>query len=319
MSTHAARTTTAPRTDAGYPIADSLRMFWRRAAAVERAGYVVGALLLLSGLIHLGMLVFSGRSWMGPLSLRKPAVFGLSFGVTLITIVWVASFLQLGARLRSALLSAFAVASTVETILVSLQAWRGVPSHFNLETTFDALVARSLAAGGFALVVIIMVFMVVAFRKSAAVPVSLQVAIRVGFVVLCAAMAVGAVMIAKGMMLVFAGHPERAYETGGALKPTHFITMHAILVLPALAWLLSFVDWTEAQRLRLVLVAAVGYVVLTIVVAAGNVAGLELRQLPISVALIGAFGGLAILATIVVTVIGLAGLPASRGFGRMER
>jgi hypothetical protein len=314
MSTPAERTTTFQRTGAGDSIADSLGTFWRCGETVERVGYVVGALLLLSGLIHLGILVFSGRSWMGPLSFRKPAVFGLSFGVTLITVVWVASFLQLGARMRSALLSAFAIASTVETMLVSLQAWRGVPSHFNVETTFDALVARSLAAGGVALAVVIVVFTRVAFRKSAAVPMSLQIAIRIGFVVLCAAMAVGAAMIAKGMMLVFAGHPERAYETGGALKPTHFITMHAILVLPALAWLLSFVRWTEPQRLRLVLVAAVGYIVLTVVVTAGNVTGLEPRQLPMSVVLIGALGALAVLATIVVTVIGVARPPASLSF-----
>ena len=312
-------TTTWQRTGAGYAIADSLGTFWRRGEAVERVGYVIGALLLLSGLIHFGVLIFSGRSWTGPLSLRKPAVFGLSFGVTLITVVWVASFLQLGARMRSALLSAFAIASIVETMLVSLQAWRGVPSHFNVETTFDALVARSLAAGGVALVVIIMVFTRVAFRKSAAIPTSLQVAIRVGLAVLCASMAVGAGMIAKGMMLVFAGHPERAYETGGALKPTHFITMHAILALPVLAWLLSFVDWTEAQRVRLVVVAAAGYVVLTIVVVAGNVTGLEPRQLPIAAILLGALGALAILATIVVTVIGVARRPVTPGVARTDR
>jgi hypothetical protein len=240
MSIQAERPITWQRTGADYSIADSLTTFWRRGETVERVGYVVGALLLLSGLVHLGILVFSGRSWIGPLSFRKPALFGLSFGVTLITVAWVASFLQLGKRMRSALLSAFTIACTIETTLVSLQAWRGVPSHFNVETTFDALVARSLAAGGVALIVIIVVLTRVAFRRNAAVPVSLQAAIRVGFVVLSTAMAVGAIMIAKGMMLVFAGHPERAYETGGALKPTHFITMHAILVLPAMAWLLSF-------------------------------------------------------------------------------
>ena len=45
----------------------------------------------------------------------------------------------------------------METALVSLQAWRGVPSHFNMETSLDAWVARALAAGGITLVVIIAV------------------------------------------------------------------------------------------------------------------------------------------------------------------
>ena len=123
---------------------------------MERVAYLVGVLLLLSGLVHLGILVISGGSWAGPLSLRKPATFGISFGLTLIMIVWVASFLQPGQRTRKLLLSAFTVACAVETALVSMQAWRGVPSHFNLETTFDGMIARTLVAGGFVLIAILL-------------------------------------------------------------------------------------------------------------------------------------------------------------------
>src|SRR5436190_4112566 len=97
----------------------------RRGRTVERAGYVVGALLLVSGLIHLGILVVGGGSWEGPVSLRKAMTFGLSFGLTLITIVWAASWLPLGDRSRAALLGTFTVACALETVLVSLQAWRG--------------------------------------------------------------------------------------------------------------------------------------------------------------------------------------------------
>jgi hypothetical protein len=61
------------------------------------------------------------------------------------------------------------------------------------------------------------------------------VAIRTGFVVLLGSMVTGALMIAKGMSLVFTGDPQAAYLTGGSLKPTHAVTMHAVLVLPALA------------------------------------------------------------------------------------
>ena len=104
---------------------------------------MVGVLLLASGLVHLAILVMTGGTWIGPLSLRKPTTFGLSFGVTLITIAWVSSFLRLGDRARAILLGVFTIACVIETALVSLQAWRGVPSHFNTETTFDALVART--------------------------------------------------------------------------------------------------------------------------------------------------------------------------------
>jgi len=235
---------------------------------VERAGYTVGVLLVIGGLIHLAILVIGGGSWEGPLSLRKPMTFGLSFGVTLITIVWVASFLSLGDRSRSMLLGVFTAACVLETALVTLQAWRGVPSHFNLETTFDGLVARALAAGGFALVAVIVVLTLTAFRDNPAVPISLRNAIQIGFIALVGAVGVGALMIAKGMTLVFAGHPQEAYATGGTLKPIHGVAMHAILVLPALAWLLSFANWSERRRVIVVWMAAAAYILLAGVAAA---------------------------------------------------
>src|SRR5258705_8353904 len=132
-----------------------LSSWWRGIRRIERVTYVVAALLLASGVIHLTILALSGRSWAGPLSLRKAMSFGLSFGLTLMTIVWVASWLRLGDRSRTALIGVFTVASVLETMLVSVQAWRDVPSHFNMETTFDALVARTLAVGGVVLVAVI--------------------------------------------------------------------------------------------------------------------------------------------------------------------
>jgi hypothetical protein len=50
--------------------------------AIGRAAYWTGGLLILSGVIHLAMLLTGGGTWEGPLSLRKPATFGLSFGLT---------------------------------------------------------------------------------------------------------------------------------------------------------------------------------------------------------------------------------------------
>src|SRR5262249_11475175 len=135
---------------------------------------------------------------------------------------------------------------------------------------------------------LIAVFCLAAFRSAPALPASLRIAIRFGFATLAGAMVVGALMIAKGMRLVFAGDPQTAYATGGALKPTHAATMHAILILPALAWLLSFVDWTERRRVRVILVATVGYLVFAAAIAAANFSGRPLVSMPLAaVALVG--------------------------------
>lgn len=289
-------------------IAAALWSFWQRGRTVERAGYVVGALLLGSGLLHLGILAIRGGSWEGPLSLRKAATFGLSFGITLITIVWVVSLLRIGERSRTALLGAFTITCGLETVLVSLQAWRGVPSHYNIETPFDAVVARSLAAGGFALIVIIAAFALAAFRANPQVPISLRIAIRIGFVTLCTSLAVGALMIAKGMRLVLARDPQAAYLTGGTLKPTHMVTMHAILVLPALAWLLSFANWPERRRVAVMLLGAAGYLVLAVVVAVENVVDSTpwITPLPLALSMLG------VLTLVAAGLLALIGVARSR-------
>jgi hypothetical protein len=242
-------------------------------SAAERVGYVTAALLASSGLVHLALLMVSGGSWEGPLSLRKPVTFGLSFGLTLATIVWVSGFLKLTVRARSVLLVAFTAASVLETFLVSLQAWRGVPSHFNVETAFDATVTRGLAGGGVALVAMVGWMTIAALRANPAVPPSIRIAVRTGFVALCGAMAVGGVMIARGMALVAGGEAPAAYRTGGMLKPIHAVTMHGVLVLPLLAWLLTFTDWSEPRRVRVVTAAAVAYLVLVMLVSVANFAG----------------------------------------------
>ena len=219
---------------------------------VERATYMVGALLIVSGITHLAILLISGGSWEGPLSLRKPTTFGLSFGLTLVNVTLIVSFLSVRDRTRSLLLGIFAAACVLETFLVSLQAWRAVPSHFNVETPFDAAVAQALAAGGFTLVAVIVVLTVMVLRNHTSMPPGLRLATRAGMVALVGAQVVGGLMIGTGMRLVFAGDPQRAYATGGWLKPVHAALMHGILVLPLVAWLISRTEWAEPTQSRAV-------------------------------------------------------------------
>jgi hypothetical protein len=166
-----------------------------------------------------------------------------------------------------------------------------VPSHFNIETTLDAIVARVLAAGGLTLVVVIVSLTVVAFRTNATVPRSLLTAIRVGFLALLGAQLVGAAMIARGMKLVMNGNPLAAYASGGMLKPAHAVMMHGVLILPAVAWILSFVDWSERRRLEVVLVATSGYVLVSGAVILDNLQQLfGLHESPIPKAVLLAIG-----------------------------
>ena len=240
---------------------------------VERTAYTVGALLMLSGLIHLSVLLISGGSWEGPLSLRKPATFGLSFGLTLINVTVVASFVSLGERTRTRLLGVFTAACVLETFLVSLQAWRGVASHFNMATPFDAAVAQTLAIGGGILVAVIVVLTVAALRDRTSLPPGLRLAIRAGLIALVGAQVAGGVMIATGVRLVIAGDPQLAYSTGGWLKPVHAALMHGILVLPLLAWLITKTNWDGRRQGRAVWIGVGLYALVVAGAAVASVLG----------------------------------------------
>ncbi|MEV6911071.1 hypothetical protein [Amycolatopsis sp. NPDC051071] len=242
---------------------------------IERVAYVTGALLFLSGLVHAVVLIASGGSWTGPLSMRKAVTFGLSFGLTLITVAWATSFVAVRPRMRNVLLGVFTGASVVETVLVSMQAWRGVPSHFNFETGFGNAVSTTLAAGGGVLILTAVSFTAAAMRGEGETTPSMRLAVRFGLVALLVALGAGAAMIASGVVEARGGNPQAAYTTAGALKPLHAVAMHAILIVPGLAWLLRFADWAERRRVRLVWVAIGAYAVLTAVVGVESVTGVS--------------------------------------------
>ncbi|MFF0225125.1 hypothetical protein [Streptomyces sp. NPDC004629] len=222
---------------------------------VERLCHAIGLLLVVSGVVHLAVFAVDGGPWYGPVSWRKPVTFGLSFGATLIAITWVTSYLRIEARLRAVLLTVFAVDCVVEVGGITLQAWRRVPSHLDMETPFDTAVSMTLAIGGGVLVVLLTVFAVAAFRHRPAGPPGMAPAVRAGFAVLLVALASGAAMIARGVVLTRTGHQVAAYHSTAPLKPLHGVSLHAVLVLPALAWLLSRTPWSERARRRTVAVA----------------------------------------------------------------
>jgi hypothetical protein len=227
---------------------------------VERACYLIGALLIGCGLLHLGVAAIYGRPWLGPLSWRKPAAFGLSFGTVLISITWVASYLHLPSRMRNWLLGVFAGDCIVEVTGITVQAWRHVPSHFNNVTPFNAVIAYSLAAGGAVLVIVLGSLAITAFRGEITGPPSMRLAIRAGFALLMVGLASGIAMIVRGEILIKGGHRSTAYNSAGYLKWPHAVTLHAVLVLPLLAWWLARTDRSEAERTRVVAAATITYI-----------------------------------------------------------
>ena len=126
---------------------------------------------------HLLAWLAVGGAWAGPVSFRKPTTFGLSFGLTTITLAWITGRLRLADRTRWLLLGPLALANTYEVVWVSTQRWRGVASRFNQDTTLDYALFLLGAAAIAVTVTVIVALTVLAFSAMQAPP-SMALAIR---------------------------------------------------------------------------------------------------------------------------------------------
>ncbi|MCW2605660.1 MAG: hypothetical protein JWO60_353 [Frankiales bacterium] len=231
-----------------------------RPAAADGA-YVLAAGLGVVGLAHVGVQLGAGGPWTGPVKWRKPATFGLSFGLTLATVAWVSALAAVCQHRRAVLLRAFGAASAVEVSVITVQAWRGVPSHFNTTTPVNAALAYTAAAGGAVLVAATVLLLATAGRPGPRVSPSMRLALRVGVASFAAAVLTGAAMIALGVTAGRAGSLVDAYAAAAPLKPAHGTLMHGILVLPGLAWMSAPGGASEPRCLHTVAVASTGYLV----------------------------------------------------------
>jgi hypothetical protein len=282
----------------------SLLGYWHQARPWQRLGYLVGGALILVGIGHLLAWLVVGGAWAGPVSFRKPTTFGISFGLTTVTVAWVAGQLRISDRTGWLLLVPLAVADTTEVIWVSLQRWRGVAAHFNDDTTLDNLLF--VLMGGVAVAVaatVILVVAVLSFTSMRAAP-SMALAIRAGLLILLVAQVVGGWMIQHGLGLAEQGATDglTTFGAAGVMKVPHAVGIHGIQVLPALAWLLSFAALPEPRRVGLVRVAVVGYVALVVVSVLQTASGVAPFDVGVVAALLYLLG-IALLGTALVTAV----------------
>ena len=208
-----------------------------------------------------------------------------------------------------------------------MQQWRGVPSHFNFETPFDAQVFTAMGVLiGFTMIIIFGVTLWVFF--SLEVPSSFTLAIWVGMVLLCVSQIIGVLTIRNGLEKVFdpqtgaflpAGlEMASIFGAAGSLKVPHALTLHGIQVLPALAFLLFFANWNESQRTKAVTVTAVGYTGLVLLTTFQTLNGLAATDLSLLAAVAFGICAVSIAATFVASLVGLQRTLAQDPSGQVD-
>jgi len=216
-----------------------------------------GMLLLESGAAHLVVWAVAGGPWEGPVSWRKPILFGISGGLTCLSLGW--AWAQLPWRRGDAWLAAtVAWALLVEVCLINLQTWRGVASHFNRSTPFDSWLYDAMGLLILWVTLAAVDLTIRFFRQPTGLASDMLLAGRAGLVLLVVSCLLGIWVSVHGDMQVAAGLEPERYGAAGVPKFPHGAAIHALQWLPLLAWAALRAGVTERRRLWLVEAAVVG-------------------------------------------------------------
>jgi hypothetical protein len=218
---------------------------------------VIGLLLVASGLVHLVVWAVFGGPWEGPVTWRKPILFGISGGLTCLSLGW--AWAQLPWRRGDAWLAAtVAWALLVEVCLINLQTWRGVASHFNRSTPFDSWLYDAMGLLILWVTLIAVDLTIRFFRQPTGLPADMLLAARAGLVLLVISCGLGIWVSVHGDMRMAAGLEPERYGAAGVPKFPHGAVIHALQWLPLLAWAARRAGVTEPSRFWLVAAATVG-------------------------------------------------------------
>ncbi len=224
--------------------------------------FCAGAILVLSGCLHGLVWLADGSSWSGAVSWRKPILFGLSAGATLISLGWVVGKLP-RRRTDVVQMGLLGGAMLIEVGLITWQTWRGVASHFNRATPFDETVLLGIEG------LIVLVTLLIAdltWRCWQPLPTTrdMALAIRGGMGLLVLACLFGFILVAYGNARVARGQPPELFGRAGVMKFPHGMPLHTIQQLPILAWVLRRAHVSETRRWQAVWAVLLAILLLTL-------------------------------------------------------
>lgn len=247
--------------------------FWRRLTPPQRRLMAFAALTAATGLFHvLVWLAHGAPSLVGPVTWRKPIVFGLSIGVVTASLAWVVGMLPDSRGLRRTT-TAYIWCLTLELALIDMQQWRGVGSHFNNATVVDTLVfaAMGLLIVGAAIISTIWTWQLCRPDVSRAHAANTGsgprsdpeqlLAARAGMLLLGAGNLIGIGLSVWGSAIVRqTGAPPSPIGPLADLKLAHAIALHALQVLPIVALTLRWLAGSGTRALSLTRLATAAYV-----------------------------------------------------------
>ena len=191
---------------------NQLNITWCKKEQAKTLAYV-GVLLVASGIIHLGVFFFYGGSWEGEVSWRKPVLFGISAGLTSISMGWVWASLTKW-RYDGFLSSTAALALLIEVGLIDFQQWRGVASHFNRSTPIDSAIYNLMGLLILWVTGVIIFLTVRSFTEPLSQPTPMVIGIQYGLIYLTISCLLGIIINISGDVRMQHGLPPAQFGCG---------------------------------------------------------------------------------------------------------
>ena len=214
--------------------------------------WTIGVGLTLLGVALVPVWLVTAGSWEGSVSWRKPILFGVSTGLTLCSLGWAFNALVQKTRFDHGVASVIAGSLGLEVLAITLQQMRGVPSHFNHATPFDALVDRAM------LWLIVIAFAGILHQTYRVLTSDLKLtsdqkaALRWGMIYLVVSCLVGFVISFYGFHQIAQGLPPEKVGDEGIAKFPHGAVIHSLQLLPFFGWSLKQLSILESSRLSAV-------------------------------------------------------------------
>ena len=215
----------------------------------------LGAVLVASGIIHLGIYFLYGGPWEGEVSWRKPILFGISAGLTSISMGWVWASLSRW-EYDGFLSSTAAWALLIEVGLIDLQQWRGVASHFNRSTPIDSAIYNLMGLLIVWVTGVIIFLTVRSFIEPLSQPTPMVIAIQYGLLYLTISCLLGIVINISGDLRMQDGLPPSRFGVAGVPKFPHGVVIHALQWLPLFSWGAAWAHFSKSTQRRLILLAS---------------------------------------------------------------
>jgi hypothetical protein len=209
----------------------------------------------------------------------KPLKFAISIGIFLATMAVLVPQLETSSTVRTVLAVILVSTNAVELGLIAVQALRGRTSHFNTSTSLDATIVLAMASAIVIMTVAVVAIAVLATVRDLPGDRAIALAWRVGLWLFLGVAISGFTMVSHGRHTV--GAPDGGAgvplvnwsRSHGDLRVAHFLALHALQGLPAIALACRWLPVEAATRMAIVGAGSAGYVGITAAAFVAALAG----------------------------------------------